>query len=51
MSSRFLPVTRFPTVLQFYIQIGEGRQFIITQHLDLAGKRLLECKAKVVTDA
>ena len=41
-----MPDTRISTTLQFYIQIGEGPQFIITQHLDLAGKGLPECKAK-----
>ena len=46
MRSRFLPDTRSSTTRQFYIQLGEGPQFVITQHRHLAGRRLLECKAQ-----
>ena len=41
-----LPDTRSSTTHQFFIQLGEGPQFVIKQHRHLAGQRLLECKAQ-----
>ena len=46
MSLRFLTDTRSSTILQFYIQLGEGPLFVITQHRHLAGQRLLPCNAQ-----
>ena len=46
MSSRFLSDTRSFTTLQLYVQLGEGPQFVITQHRQLDGQCLRECKAQ-----
>ena len=41
-----MPDARISTTLQFYFQLGEEPQFVITQHRHLAGQSLLECKAQ-----
>ena len=43
---KFISIPFNEFAFQFYIQLGEGPQFVIAKHRHLAGQRLLECKAQ-----